>query len=464
MCKTSVRTVATRLFGLAVFVAPAAVLSADLLSVWQAAQTHDPAYRVAKTDQRAGLARLEQAKALARPTVSLTGAVGLTSLYGSTQGAQFYSSQMGSGPYEKAEFNTSIYLGATAKTALVAVQPLFDKSLQAASRQLDLSAQVADLAAEVSRQFLALSVVERFLDVLEAQEMVRLVSQQIGALEAAHAQLEKRLRLGDISRLDVEESLERIAQLRAERIARESQLVTANRLLADLAGGVQVLARPGLQIQKLEGLLRKPLDELVSDLKTTHPLLKSVDLRRQMSLLEVQKYARGQDGVRVQAVGSVGLEGATGYGDYGHASQRSASQFVGVQVVVPLSTGGYRSAKAQELAVEADRLVEERAQRALELEQAARNAHFSAQSGQARLELIASRLATAKKRLTDTDKAYQQGARSTLEWLAAKSSVYEVEGQLFMERLSIARQVARRQAQAGQLLDLEIAQLDQYLR
>jgi outer membrane protein len=133
-------------------------------------------------------------------------------------------------------------------------------------------------------------------------------------------------------------------------------------------------------------------------------------------------------------------------------------------VVVPLSTGGYRSAKAQELAVEADRLVEERAQRALELEQAARNAHFSAQSGQARLELIASRLATAKKRLTDTDKAYQQGARSTLEWLAAKSSVYEVEGQLFMERLSIARQVARRQAQAGQLLDLEIAQLDQYLR
>ena len=453
------------LLSFAVAVTSSSVYSADLMTIWKAAQTSDPGYRAAKTDQKAGLTRLEQAKALSRPQVSLTGAAGVTSLYGSTQGAQFYSAQMGGGgPYEKAEFNTSIYLGATAKAALVAVAPLFDKTIESNARQLQLSSQVSDLMADVSRQFLAISVVERYLDVLAAQEMVRLTSQQLGALEKTHAQLEKRRRLGDISRVDVEESLERIAQLRAERLARESQLVIANRALADLAGQQTSLRSPSLEINALAGLSSQSLDQLVSDFKKGHPLLRAVDLRRQISLLEAKKYSSGQDSVRVSAVGSVGFDGASGYGDYGHASQTSANQFVGVQVTVPLSTGGYRSAKAQEMAIEADRLMDERAQRALELEQLARAAHLSAQASQVRLDVLVQRLQTAKRRLADTEKAYQQGARSTLEWLAAQSSVYEAEGQLYLERLAIARQLARRQAQAGQLLDIQMGQLSQYLQ
>ncbi len=440
------------------------VYSADLMTIWKAAQTNDPGYRAAKTDQRAGLTRLEQAKALSRPQVSLTGAAGVTSLYGSTQGAQFYSSQMGSGPYEKAEFNTSIYLGATARAALVAVAPLFDQSIEASARQLNLSAQVSDLMADVSGQFLAISVVERYLDVLAAQEMVRLTSQQLGALEKTHAQLEKRRKLGDVSRVDVEESLERIAQLRAERLARESQLVIANRALADLSGQQTALGSPSLQPSLLAGLTSQSLDQLVADFKKSHPLLRAVDLRRQISLLEAKKYSSGQDSVRVSAVGSVGFDRAEGYGDYGHASQTSANQFVGVQITVPLSTGGYRSAKAQESAIEADRLLDERAQRALELEQAARAAHLSAQASQVRLDVLAQRLQTAKRRLVDTEKAYQQGARSTLEWLAAQSAVFDAEGQLYLERLAIARQLARRQAQAGQLLDTQMGQLSRYLQ
>lgn len=464
MRKSPLRIGLMGLLSFTVAVATSSVYSADLMTIWKAAQTTDPGYRAAKTDQKAGLTRLEQAKALSRPQVSLTGAAGVTSLYGSTQGAQFYSAQMGSGPYEKAEFNTSTYLGATARAALVAVAPLFDKTIESNARQLQLSSQVSDLMADVSRQFLAISVVERYLDVLAAQEMVRLTSQQLGALEKTHAQLEKRRRLGDISRVDVEESLERIAQLRAERLARESQLVIANRALADLAGQQTSLLTPGLQINALAGLTSQSLDQLVAEFKKSHPLLRAVDLRRQISLLESKKYSSGQDSVRVSAVGSVGFDGASGYGDYGHASQTSANQFVGVQVTVPLSTGGYRSAKAQEMAIEADRLMDERAQRALELEQLARAAHLSAQASQVRLDVLAQRLQTAKRRLADTEKAYQQGARSTLEWLASQSSVYEAEGQLYLERLAIARQLARRQVQVGQLLDTQMGLLSQYLR
>ena len=163
-------------------------------------------------------------------------------------------------------------------------------------------------------------------------------------------------------------------------------------------------------------------------------------------------------------MGSVGFDRAQGYGDYGHASQTSANQFVGVQVTVPLSTGGYRSARAQEMAIEADRLMDERAQRALELEQGARAAHLAAQASQVRLEVLVQRLVTARQRLVNTQKAYEQGARSTLEWLAAQSAVFDAEGQLYLERLAIARQLARRQAQAGQLLDTQMGQLSRYLQ
>ena len=119
--------------------------------------------------------------------------------------------------------------------------------------------------------------------------MVRLTSQQLGALEKTHALLERRLKLGDVSRVDVDESLERIAQLRAERLARESQLVIANRALADLAGKQHTLAGPTFQAAAISRLSSASLDQLVTDFKTSHPLLRAVDLRRQLSLLEAKK-------------------------------------------------------------------------------------------------------------------------------------------------------------------------------
>ena len=80
MRKASLNYVLMGLLSASLMATSSSAYSADLMTIWRAAQTNDPGYRAAKTDQKAGLTRLQQAKALSRPQVSLTGAAGLTSL------------------------------------------------------------------------------------------------------------------------------------------------------------------------------------------------------------------------------------------------------------------------------------------------------------------------------------------------------------------------------------------------
>ena len=124
----------------------------DLLDVWRAAQQHDLEFAAAGAAHQAGEARRTQAGTLWRPSVQLTGTAGRMSSETSINGAQF--SAPGFGQTNGVNFNTSVTNGAMGRWSIEARQPLLSRERQAQGRQLELSADVADLEWQNAQQTL----------------------------------------------------------------------------------------------------------------------------------------------------------------------------------------------------------------------------------------------------------------------------------------------------------------------
>ena len=81
-------------------------------------------------------------------------------------------------------FNTSVTNGALGRWSIEARQPLLSRERQAQSRQLELSADVADLEWQNAQQTLMLTTAQRYFDVALTSESLRVLRQQQGASTA----------------------------------------------------------------------------------------------------------------------------------------------------------------------------------------------------------------------------------------------------------------------------------------
>lgn len=437
-------------------------MASDLLEVFASAKQRDPGFRASERMVAAGQTQRVQSRALWNPSVLLDLFGGAKGMDSATKGAQFYSRDMGGTKYEGSTFNTSIYLGASGRAAITALAPLVDEERSAQARQLGLSADIADTAHELAEQFLAQSVAERYLDVLAGQHTLTLITQHETAIARADEELNKRRRLGDVSAINVTESRERLEALRSQRVLAEQQLQVARLALQDLSGSATPLMPPAFA-RGWAPLSEGPLDRYIDTMRVGHPRLKIMDLQHRIALAEAEKYGPGQRAAKVNAVAQAGVDFTHGSGDYGNATALNTHQYVGIQVTVPLSTGGWRSAKQSEALIAAERVMLERARAALELEQDLRAAWFGLAAARGRITALQATLDASRTRLTQTRRAHAEGARSTLELLGAEAAAIDAEHHLFFERLNAARYFARVMAASGTLHEEQLQQIRTYL-
>ena len=107
-------------------------------------------------------ARREQGASLWRPTLQFSGTAGVGTNETSTTGARF--SAPGFGTVDGASFDTSVTGGTLWRWSLQARQPLINRERDASKRQLELSADVADLEWRATQQTLMLRIAERYFD------------------------------------------------------------------------------------------------------------------------------------------------------------------------------------------------------------------------------------------------------------------------------------------------------------
>jgi len=415
----------------------------DLMTAWQAAQSHDPEFASAQANYEASMTHRDQSRGMWLPSVSLTAGVGVQNTNSETTGAQF--SAPGFTQTTGVAFDTSIRNGSAEQYALIARQPLLNRTLLTQSRQLDISADMAEIQWKAARQKLLIRVAERYFDVLVADETLRLLKQQQTAVDFALNQAKDSFKLGSIPVTDTYEALARSETIKSQIMAAEMDLQIKQSMFADLTGlGGNDLVPLNLSSDIVHFSLPS-IENCIRDAALNNSDLLVQEKKLNAAQEEAEKH-RALYAPSVDLVAQMSYDRLHGSGDYGNAENTANNRMIGIQLTIPLFTGGIRSAKYSEAVHLIDKSKSDgelmRQQIAIQI----RTAWLGITVGESRLAALIQAHKASMARLDATRLAHSEGDRTTLDLLSAENdstsselAVLQAQIAVEMNRLKLAQ-------------------------
>ena len=299
-----------------------------------------------------------------------------------------------------------------------------------------------------------LRTAERYLDLALAEEAVRVLKRQQDAVQRAATEAQDRFKLGSIPVTDTHEARARLAGLRAQVLAAETDLQLKRNLLADSTGlppadlVAQLPAGSGRTVAS--GSTVGPLGPWLSQAQSGNPARRSQLLAVELAKQEAGKFSR-RASATVDLVAQAGRDRLSGSGDFGTASNSGTNRMIGLQLSVPLFTGGYRGAKEAEALRLADKAVVELERTRQQVAQQVRAAWLGLSEGAERVRSLDEALVASLSRADATQTGRDVGQRTTLDLLNAENDAAAARLSLAQGRVALLLDRLRLAALVGQL-------------
>jgi outer membrane protein len=431
--------------GLAVLAGPAA--GEDLMQIYREAQKSDPAIAAAKAAWEASQEKLPQARAGLLPNASLSATGSLNN----------YDATIKSDP----PFDFNRNFGFVSGT-ISASQPLYRRQNTVAFDQAREFVTQADYALEVAQQDLILRVAITYFDVLLAQFNIELNDSQKAAVSEQLAMAKRNFEVGVATITDTNEAQAKYDSIVAQEITTRNEYdnrVTALRAiigrfpreLKKLGAGFQpVLPQPNVLDFWVDKAIKENLGVRIAQ--------SSFDI----AALEVDR-AKAANYPTLDLVASFNGQGSNGSVSAVDNSNSRLAQ-IGVQLALPLYTGGFNSSKIREAIA-----LQERSRQ--ELEGARRSALFQAQTGFAGVNSAAASVKATEQALVSAEVALQSnklgqevGVRTNLDVLNVQQNVFSTRRDLADAYFKYLIGVLRLKAAIGTLSEQDVEDINRQLK
>ncbi len=427
----------------------------DLMAIYQNALSQDPAWASSRSANVAAQEKLEQGKALYRPTVALNSdfSESRTNLDRELSGSSIDPSGNPAGSGGGERFDTFTY-------SLNVTQPLFRHDNYVQYQQSKLVVSQADRQLMLDRQNLMLRVTQAYFDVLLAQDSIELINTQKSAINHQLEQAKANFEVGTATITDVNEAQARFDLTTAQKIAAINQLEIKKRALQSIIGSMpQNLATVR---EDLNPQIPQPTD-----------MQAWVELAEQNSLaLAIQQHnfqIANREVERMRAGHLPTLDAVARYSD--SRSTGSASGFasdleditVGLQLAIPLYQGGAVSSRVREAAANLQKAQEDvevaRRQANLETQQA----YLDVSSGVAQIRAFEQALFSSQSQLDSTNLGYDVGVRTSVDVLNAQQQFYTAKRDLLQARYNYLISTVRLKFASGILAEADLVDINQHL-
>jgi outer membrane protein len=418
-------------FGLSTHVVHAATLN----DIWLAVSAHSPEAAAAMFAKEAGQYRLDQAKSLWRPQATLGAGAGQMNANSQLTGAHFVAP--GFGAANGVDFNTSVRQGNASNWVLEIQQPLINGQLKAQAAQLKTSAQLADLEYAGAQNTLMLATVQQYFQWLLLNHQRESLDQHLAWVKQLSGQAQERFKAGDIPVTDMLEAQAQEQALEVQKTKLTHQIRNVQKILSDATGW------PVAQWRQMGTKLLKYQVQSPQDLNTYQQQARSQNLgiRLIQFKLEIeQQQSRAQQWQSQPSLALVARamqQRLDGPGDYGSSTLNNKQQYVGLQLNVPLYTGGYRSAKSSESLAQIEKLQMDVQTAALQVEEAVQVQWLRWQAHEQDLSAAQALSQAHLKRLQATQLAYEVGDRSLPELLHAQADWSQAAVNLYQQQLNV---------------------------
>jgi outer membrane protein len=389
----------------------------SLADLYQAASGYDAAFRAAKSQYEANLARAEQAKSGLYPTVSLS-----ANLSGTNSDVN------------KPVANTNRSFGSQS-AAINATQPLYRPANRATAAQGELQATQAKSALVTAEQDLIIRVTQAYFDVLASQDSLTFVKAQKAAVSEQLAAAKRNFEVGTSTITDSREAQARFDLVVAQEIAAENDLRVKRIALDQLVGTTGNVPKPLAAPVKLPDVLPADVNLWVQQSQDQHPNILASSLAVDIAKLETEKAQAGEKPT-IDATASYGLS----YGS-GSASSRlnteSRNATIGIALNYPLFTGYATQNRIKETLQLEDKARNDLDAAKRTIAQATRTAYFGVLSGQGQVKALEAAEASSQSALDANKLGYQVGVRINIDVLNSQSQLFQTKRDLAKARYDV---------------------------
>jgi outer membrane protein len=435
----------------ALLAAPA--LALDLMGAYTQALAHDATLAAAAQALQAGREKTVQGRSLLLPQVQL--AASLTQL-------KDHSSSSTSLPPALQDAIKPNGSGRMHQAAIELKQPIIAAKSRAEKQQLEQQTTLAELQYRDAQQELMQGVAKAYLDVLLAEENLRVVQAEKAAVGLQRDRAQARFDVGRGTVTDLQE-----AQARHDSVAtREVQALSTLALRRAQFEALTGAKAEGLAALRAGFVPQAPQPDSALAWQqeaaggSSRVLAKQTELA--IAAFEIDKY-RLSSRPTLDVVASASYKGQSGGLSELTAPDGKRSTAIGLQFNVPLYAGGAIASKERESVAKRGQAEQElvAAQRDARLQ--AQDAYLSVKTGVSRIGSVEQSLRSAATALEATTLGRDVGTRTELDVLDAQQRLYSAQLDLAQARSDYLIGRIKLAASAGALNETDLQSLNAFL-
>jgi len=455
--------VAAALFG------PVAALQAEnLVEVYQDAARSDPLVREAEARRMASLEAKPQARGLLLPQVNVNGQYATRDDESQSTFPQAVDDDGNEAtpPIVVQVPNDSESDSDFWNYQAQITQTLFRWDQWQALKRADSQVAVAEATYRAAQQNLLVRVSRAYFDVLAAEDTLLAAEAALQAFSRQLEQAEKRFEVGLIAVTDVQEARAAHDSATAGVIAAKRALASSQEALRELTSeNYAALVKPADDMPLDQP---QPLDEQLWVAKSLENNLDVIAARLNVEVATGNvKVAQGGHMPSVDLFAQRNESSfdttQTNNGITGPADSDQATDTIGVQVTIPIFSGGVTNSRVREQVylqrAERERL--EGTMRAAERE--TRDAYLGVIAEKARVQALQQSVKSNQTALEATEAGFEVGTRTTVDVLDARRRLFEAQRDYARSRYDYLINTVRLKAAAGGLQAADLAQINGFL-
>jgi outer membrane protein len=419
--------------------------AADLIAFYRDAASNDPVFASARQNLLASEEKIPQGRSLLLPQITFSA-------------NETYSEQV----VVEAPYPTAFLRYPGRSFTLTLTQPLFRWANFEQYQQDKLLVVLAEAQFAQAQQDLILRLSQAYFDVLNAHDTIDFLNAQKQAISEQLESAKRNFDVGTATITDTNEAEARYDLAVSQEIAAESDLVVKEGALQQIIGHAP------------EGLA-----PLVPGARMTLPDPAKVDTWVESSQVSNPSVAQSQANLEV-AKRQIEIARAARYPTLDVVAQRQfqraptsilppelgsdATNSVGIQLSVPIFTGGYNSSKITEALALSDKADSDLEAARRSAAQLARQAFVGVTSGLAQVKALEAAEVSSKTSLESNKLGYQVGIRINIDVLNAQQQLYSTERDLAKARYDTLMNGLKLKAAAGTLQESDLVAINVLLQ
>ncbi|KTG17983.1 MULTISPECIES: TolC family outer membrane protein [unclassified Guyparkeria] len=429
--------------GASLSLASGAAAAADLLDIYALAEQNDQQLRSAQQQRLSVEQNIPIERADLLPQVGGTAGVNYTH-------TRFLDGAAGS---------SDVIKGSGRNIALNLSQTIYNRTENLQLDIAELQVRQADIDYEQARQDLILRTGQAYFQVLNADAQLQLAKANRTALKRQLERAQRQYEVGLVAVTDVADAQSQYDQANAQIIAARNALNNAEAALATIIGKNET-----------------ELDDIRTNLDVTTPqpadpqewidLALEQNLGLQSAVVGTRIAQQNVDMARSQRAPTVSLEGSYGY-------DNSPSQFsgrsetlngqVGVQLNLPIYTGGRINAQSRQAAFDYQRSQFDLEAQRRQVRQRTSDSYRGVQTSISEITAFQQAVESARTSLVATEAGYGVGTRTIVDVLNAELRVFEAMADYLDARYSYITNLLQLKADTGQLTVADLEAINRQL-